>query len=267
MQQMYLERLSSDDMSVSKYYQDPLFNISKGNIYDLPNCTLYDVCRGNESCGVSSPMKMFSGRSAGGYPEAINFFRDAILPKGSELRHGAFACFGSNSGNMHVAFVERTYDSSHCLITDSRYTEDKSVRNDRYWRKIDNVKLSIGETPIGIPGVGVLQGFVYLPINDIRGRNTQVDQVEVIDDLVNVRKAPEGDLLVSGCFCPMGFYTILETREVNGYKWYKLQDNAWIREGYWTKFHQGVIDDKQQQIDILTKRINDAEIILSGGTL
>lgn len=264
-QQMYLERLCVDGISNSKYYQDPYYISGKGTINDLPNCTFYAIARANESCGVASPLKVFGNISPGGFPNADLFYANTILPKGSELRQGSIACCNHIDGSMHVFYIERVYDSKHCLITDSRYTEDKTVRNDRYWRKIDNVTLEVGEHPIGVPGCGIIQGFIYLPVNDIRGRNTIVNQIEVISDYVNVRRSPEGDLLVKGCFCPTGFYTVLDTKNQNGYKWYKIQDSAWIREGEWLKYYPAVEDEKQKEIDMLDKRIADAIEILSGG--
>lgn len=267
MTRMFLERLSSQGITSSKYYQDSYFNHAKGTINDMPNCTDYTVCRTNEACDTSTPLQMFRNMGAGNFPNADLFYDYSILPKGSELKPGSIACFDRNGGSMHVIFVERVYDDGYCLITDSRYDPNKSLRNDRYWRKIDHVRLQVGKHAEGVPGCGILQGFIYLPINDIRGRNSLVNQVEVTQEMVNVRVSPEGDILIPGCFCPMGFYTIQETRIVNDYTWFKLQDNVWIREGEWTKLYPATEDEKQKEIDTLNKRIEDAITILSGGQL
>lgn len=229
---MYLERLSKTGMESSKYYQTRTFNHALGGEDDLPNCTQYDVSRGYQACLVDEPFLMFKGRSAGGYPEADNFYKDTILPKGSVLKPGSFACFDN-----HVAFIERVNADGTCLLTDSRYDTNKSLRNDRYWRKMDGIKLVVGKKP-NIANIGKFQGCIYLPISDIRvTRDESKEQILIKEDMVNVRVKPNGDLVEAGCYAPMGTYNVLDIKNDGEYTWYQLEKSCWVRDGEWLTYY------------------------------
>ena len=233
---MFLQRESKWGMETSPYYQSSTFNKAKGTITDLPNCTCFCMCRTYESLSVDTPFGMFYGYSVGGYPNAKYWYEKTTLPKGTELKTGSIAVFDGNYG--HVAYVEEKLDDNHALISHSQYDEDKSLRNYKYYES-KVVELTVGKATLG--GIGTLIGFIYLPIEDIRTqRNTLTDQIEIIEDMVNVRTEPNGDLLCQGCYAPTGIFNALESRSDGTYKWYKVEENAWIREGEWLKFYPGV---------------------------
>ena len=233
---MFLQRMSKVGMDSSPYYQSKDFNKAKGTITDLPNCTQFCVSRTYESTSADKPFTMFFGKSAGGYYMAKQWYDKTTLPKGKELKTGSIAVFDGNYG--HVAFVEQKIDSNHALISQSQYDDNKSLRNYKYYESRE-VELTVGKSTLS--GIGPLIGFIYLPIQDIRTqRNTFVDQIEITEDMVNVRTEPNGDLLCQGCYAPTGVYNALESRKVDGYNWYKIEENAWIREGEWLKFYSGV---------------------------
>lgn len=255
---MYLERLSKTGMESSKYYQNRTFNHGLGGEDDLPNCTQYDVSRGYEACLVDEPFLMFKGRSAGGYPFADNFYKDTILPKGSVLKIGSFACFDN-----HVAFIERVNADGTCLLTDSRYDTNKSLRNDRYWRKMDGIKLVVGKKP-NIANIGKFQGCVYLPINDIRvSRDESKEQILIKEDMVNVRIVPNGDLVEAGCYAPMGYYNVLETvKDIeSGYYWYRIENNSWVRDGDWITYYP-LEENELQVLKELNKKLEKENEVL-----
>lgn len=233
---MFLQRMSKVGMDSSPYYQSKDFNKAKGTITDLPNCTCFCQCRSYEALQLSSAIPMFIGYSTGGYPNAKNWYDKTTFPKGKELKSGSIAVFDGNYG--HVAFVEQKIDSNHALISQSQYDDNKSLRNYKYYES-KVVELTVGKATLS--GIGKLIGFIYLPIEDIRtNRNTLVDQIEIIEEMVNVRTEPNGDLLCQGCYAPTGIYNALESRKVDGYNWYKVEENAWIREGEWLIFYSGV---------------------------
>ena len=233
---MFLQRMSRAGMDSSPYYQSSTFNKAKGTITDLPNCTCFCQCRTYEALSVSSPFAMFYGYSVGGYPNARNWYDRTTLPKGKELKTGSIAVFDGNYG--HVAFVEQKIDSNHALISQSQYDDDKSLRNYKYYESRE-CELTVGKSTLS--GIGPLIGFIYLPIQDIRTqRNTFVDQIEITEDMVNVRTEPNGDLLCHGCYLPEGVYNALESRSDGTYNWYRIDENAWVREGSWLKFYPRV---------------------------
>lgn len=244
---MYLERLSARGISQSKYYQTKTFNKGLHTDNDLPNCVQYDVCRTYEACEVNKPFIMFKDRSAGGYPDAENWYNDTILPKGKDVKTGSIVCFDN-----HVAFVERVNKSGTCLITDSRYDTNKDLRNDRYWRKLDGIELKIGQKP-NITGIGKVLGFIYLPIKDVRvNRDTSKEQIELIEDYVNVRKSPNGDLVCDGCFAPKGIFNVISKQNLDGYIWYEIDTNCFVRSGEWLLHY-----DIEQSNDELLKEIEE----------
>ena len=252
---MYLERLSVSGISQSKYYQSKTFNKGLGTDLDMPDCTQYDVCRTMEACQVvDKPFLMFKNRSAGGYPDAENWYADTILPKGKDIKTGAIVCFDN-----HVAFIERVNVDGTCLITDSRYDTNKSLRNDRYWRKLDGIKLKVGNKP-NISGIGKVLGFIYPPIKDVRTkRNKAIEQIELIEDYVNVRNKPNGDLVCEGCYAPVGLYNVISKQNVDGYVWYEIDTNCFVRSGEWL-IHYDIEEsneDLKKEIEELKKRLKE----------
>ena len=247
---MFLERLSKSGMDSSKYYQTQTFNKGLNTDNDLPNCVQYDVCRSYEAMQVNKPFKMFNNRSAGGYPDAGNFYKDSLLPKGATLKIGAMACFDN-----HVAFIERVNADGTCLITDSRYDKDKTLRNDRYWRKLDNVKLKVGSKP-NMQGVGVFQGCLYNAVNDIRvKRDESKEQIEIIDDMVNVRVKPNGDPVIKGCYAPLGIYNVKSSELVDDFLWFEVESNCWIRTGEWLRYYP--VDSELERLKKENKELKE----------
>ena len=225
---MYLERLTTAGMETSPYYvPNGKFNpVSKYDDTQMPNCTRYCNCRANESLNAKSPQSI--ARVGGGFGNAKDWWNQSPLPKGYKLKNGCIAVFDGNYG--HVAFVERVIDDTHALISESQYDPDKNRRDYKYWQK-RIVELVPGKATLA--GVGKLFGFLYLDVNDIRTSRNSQEQVEVIDTFVNIRVKPEGDVFREGCFAPMGIYDVIQSKKVNGYMWYKLDDSCWIREGSW----------------------------------
>ena len=229
---MYLERLSRAGMESSKYYTTKEFNHGLGGEDDMPNCVQYAVCRAYESCEVDKPFVMFKGRSAGGYPDAGNFYKDTILPKGVTPIPGSIACF-----NNHVMYIERVNADGTCLITDSRYDSDKSLKDERFWRKLDGVRLKVGQKP-NVSGIGSYQGCIYLSVQDKRTQRNANEQISVNEDMLNVRKKPNGGWYMHGCYCPMGVYNVLDKRTDNdNNEWYKLDTSNWVRSGEWLTYY------------------------------
>ena len=193
---MYLERLSvqgvDSNNNPNKYYKPSgEFDIYPMNAdVNLPNCTMYCYCRGFEA--MESEKAFNWVRSDGGFGNAKTWFSTTTMPKGYELKEHSIAVFDGNCG--HVAFVEEVLDSKHAIISESNYDRNKYLRNWKYWQK-RAVELTVGKATLA--GVGKLIGFIYLPVNDKRVvRNSNVNQVQVTEDMVNVRQSPGGDYSV-----------------------------------------------------------------------
>lgn len=228
---MYLERLTNAGIEDSEYY------VRSGADTDMPNCTRYAYDRAKESC---QDLDLKIARASGGFGNAKTWYDTTTYPKGSKLRQGAIAVFDGTYG--HVAYVERVIDDTHAIVTQSNYNANKSLRNWWYWEKRE-YELVVGKA---ISGTGALKGFIYCPINDIRvGRDISKNQVEVIAELVNVRKSPSlnGDKYI-GQFCPLGIYNVFEWVDADGYTWAKLEENCYIACGEWAKVYK--VEDKEK---------------------
>jgi hypothetical protein len=225
---MWMPRLSVF-ADTNPYYKSKTFNKALGTDIDMPNCTDYCSCRSYEQSEVDKPYIMFKDRSAGSFPNAKNWFNDTILPKGYDLKEGAIGICDGQCG--HVFCVEEKIDDTHAVISQSQYDSNKNRRDYKYWEK-RTVELVVGKSPMS--GIGALIGFIYPPHNEIRvERNTSKHQVEVTESMVNVRISPNGDIFCKGLYCPKGIFNVEDMQIVDGYKWFKLEENHWIREGSW----------------------------------
>lgn len=230
---MYLERLSSDGIDTSPYYvPNGKFNTAPPNSdIQMPNCTMYCYCRGFEASDATKPF--YLARNGYGFGNAKEWYSQSPLPKGSSLKDGSIAVFDGQYG--HVCFVERVIDSNHALITESQYDSNKQLRNYKYWQK-RIVELEVGKATLS--GVGKLLGFLYLPIDEIRtSRDSNKEQIEIVEEMVNVRATPNGYVARKGCFAPLGIYNVLSKQEVDGYTWYQLDKDNWVREGDWLNYY------------------------------
>ena len=249
---MYLERLNIF-ADTNPYYQygGQFYNCSYD--YMLPNCTEYCLLRTFEAMETDTPVQLFNGRSALGYPKAKDWYRDTLLPKGDKLRDGCVAVFNGNYG--HVCFCERKIDDTHAIITESQYDSDKDLRNYKYWNR-RKVELEVGKATLS--GVGELLGFIYPSIKDIRTERKNKPQIEITEEFVNVRTSANGSIKVDGCYCPMGIYDVLNQKEVDGFVWYKIDSKCWVREGSWLKYYSGdnELEKENEELKTTIKEIN-----------
>ena len=252
---MYLERLSSYGLDTSPYYiPNGKFNTAPPNSdVQLPNCTCYCYSRAFESVDAKSPFPI--ARDSLGYGNANTWYRNSPLKKGDVLKNGSIACFDGKYG--HVAFVERVIDDTHALISQSQYDSDKSLRNYKYWEK-RVVELVVGKATIS--GVGALQGFLYLDINDIRtSRNSNVEQIQITEEMVNVRGLPNSEVVRKGCYAPIGIYNVKSKKEVDGYMWYQLDKSCWVRDGEWIIYYpiDSELEKLRKENEELKKRLKE----------
>lgn len=246
---MFLERLSSNGLSDSPYFiPNGKFNTAPSDSdIQMPNCTMYAFCRSYEASDAVTRYDIV--RKGGGFGNANTWFKSSPLPKGSKLRVGSIACFDGEYG--HVAFVERVIDDTHALISESQYSPDKSLRDYHYFQT-RIVELKVGESTLS--GVGPLQGFIYLDIDDKRTQIDGGEQIEILEDYVNVRATPNGNIARKGCYAPMGVYNILSRRQIDGYMWYELDKNNWVREGSWLKYYSSdLMEDLKKIKEIISK--------------
>lgn len=257
---MFLERLNESGIKGSKYWYDKTFNKGADSSTGLPNCTCYCVGRFQEEAFADEPLKMFTDRSPGGFPNAKDWLKNWAYEKGTEPKVGGVLVWDGNGSGVsalgHVAIVERVIKKVNS--TTWKVLVSQSAYGGYFWKKAEytispNVKTS---------GVGfVYLGCAYSPfITDrIVPRNTKRDQVEVLAELLNVRKSPNGEKY-EGRFCPTGLFNILALEDSGSYTWAKLDTSCWIAlndSDGWTKTYS--VENEGEKIAELEKQITDLE--------
>ena len=219
---MYLERLNRFSEDNPYYKIGGEFNTYQGDVM-MPNCCAYAYLRMEEAMELQTKDNYLI-RESGGFGNAKTWFDTTPLPKGYELKSGCIGVFNGVAG--HVLWVERKIDDTHAIITESQYDDDKTLRNYKYWNR-RTVELEVGKATLG--GVGALIGFIYPSIKDIRTERKNKPQIEITEEFVNVRTSADGSVKNIGCYCPMGIYDVLNTKEVDGFVWYKIDSKSWVK--------------------------------------
>ena len=249
---MFLNRYSENGIRQSKYYVDKSYNKSYGGPNWLPNCTSYCISRGQEAMEANDPVAFFKDRTPGGFPEAKNFYSDFKGDKGEEPKVGSFLVWGkSTDKHGHVAFCEEVLG-----VNDRTWKVKVSQSN--YGGEFFEVKEYYVQKGKTTSGVGyVYQGACYLNIHDKRTvRNKDKFQVDVLAEMLRVRKSPNGEAY-AGLYCPIGLYDIIETVENNGYTWARLDRDMWIAlndEDGWTKTYSAESESIVAELEELKKQ-------------
>ncbi len=196
------------------------------------NCTCFCLGRSEEIAGQA--VKVFPNISVGGFYDAKEWYDKSDWVGSNQPVEGGILCWGASSDKYgHVAICERVLGNTgngwKVLVSQSNY-------GGTYFETKEYVVNRGSKTA----GVGfIYNGCLHNPyINDIRvERDTTKNQVEVLVDLLKLRKDANGDA-VEGLFAAPGIYDIKETKESGDYTWAKLSTERWIAlndaEG-WTK--------------------------------
>lgn len=230
---MFLERKSKVGIDTSKYWNNASY--TKG-FHKTNGCTWYAHGRTLEIYQATSPLKMFNGRSTGGYPEACDWYRDWLYKKGEKPKVGGILVFTGGVNNFgHVAICEEILkdngNSWRVLVSQSDW-------GGAYW-SMKEITIRKGYRTNGYAVNLYYKGCCYNPyIDDKRVvRNKNKYQVQVLADMLSARKTPNGPKY-EGQFIPQGIYNVLQTKKSGNYIWAQLDDNVWcaLNDGAgWTK--------------------------------
>lgn len=74
-------------------------------------------------------------------------------------------------------------------------------------------------------------GFLHYPCEIVPTieRNTSVNQIETTDTTLRIREKPSLEAEIIG-HVQLGYYNVLETKENDGYTWYKLAKDRWCAD-------------------------------------
>ena len=93
-------------------------------------------------------------------------------------------------------------------------------------------------------------------------RDEYKNQLEVTVPNLRVRTAPSTSGEILG-YASVGFYNYYETKDADGYTWYRIADSQWVASsGEWTKIYPAKPKDKYIQFKILNEKDGYVEIDL-----
>lgn len=215
-----------------------------------PNATVLSNCVGYASSRFNEIINLARGTSGCTYKtlncNAENFPERAAaagLQMGSAPRRGAIICWqkgslSSSDGAGHVEVVERV-DSNNQIFTSASNYGGTAFYNST--RTNNNGRWSLN-SPYAF------RCFIYLP-DDVQkwvdggsitpnvDKDIYKNQIEVLISDLRVRNDAGTDKGILG-FASKGYYNYYDTKDANGYKWYKIADGQWIasKDG-WTNVY------------------------------
>lgn len=91
-----------------------------------------------------------------------------------------------------------------------------------------------------------------------KSKDTSVNQIEVIGESLRCRKSYGLDADVLG-YIDYGIYNVLETKEKDNYKWYKIGNNMWVAQTEEVKYYEKEQNKeeikKEEEKEVLSKFI------------
>lgn len=172
-------------------------------------CTWYAYYRALE-VGFSPPCWYDRDSQLGSYTNAKEWlanYREPWQVKGLDYQAKAGDIVVYDGEYGHVQFME----------TDTMYSEYSSGNPDSF----KNGKLG------DYYNKNIL-GYLHFPLNTIEPveRNTSVNQIQTTDAELRIRTKPSLDGDVVG-YVQLGYYNVLDTKDADGYTWYKLAKDRW----------------------------------------
>lgn len=174
-------------------------------------CTWYAYYRALE-VGFSAPTWWDRLTQQGSYPNAkdwIENFRDPWEVKDPSYKPVAGDILVYDGEYGHIIFCE-----TDVMTSEYRNGDSNSFRNAK-----------IGDYN------GELLGVLHYPYGTVQPvpRNTSVNQIECTDESLRIRVKPSLSAEIVG-HVSKGYYNVLNIKEADGYKWYKIANDRWCAD-------------------------------------
>lgn len=222
---IYAKRLNESGTRTLPCYSSNTWNAYAETDARMPNCTAYAFGRSSEIYGANIRNFVMFNRKGGG--NANQWFSTTLWEKGKKPKVGAIACWDGDLG--HVAVVEEVINDETIVVSQSNY-------GGTYF-EVKTYNAVVGQITKGV-GL-VFQGYIYNPnaVSGITERAEGKEQVEVIADMLRIRKQPNGEI-AEGLYCERGVFNVLETKVAGAYTWARIDEGIWIalNEGNWTRY-------------------------------
>lgn len=104
-------------------------------------------------------------------------------------------------------------------------------------------------------------GYLHFPLEAVEPveRNTHVNQVQTTDAELRIRTKPSLNGEVVG-YVQLGFYNVLDTKEADGYTWYKLAKDRWcasVSTIYLPSDETDIIKEIERYFNSMKGKINE----------
>lgn len=204
--------------------------------YTLPNCvamahgmwlkTITDAKGLEEAKRVESLMCRNNAEVYWGYADG---FQRGQTPKLNAI----MVWEGKGDLAGHVMVVTEISSNGDVVATGSNYSGSKFYTK-RYY-KANGYNFSSSYT---------FKGFIYCPYEFVYKtgtpvvRNSKVDQIQVISEVLNVRPTASTKGYSEG-YCNPGYYTVLDSFNDGTYIWYRIGEDMWVANNKaetWCKF-------------------------------
>lgn len=221
---MRLKRLAKGDMKTNGKFDDTYWNSG----IRLPNCTLYCLLRLWEEGMKETPLFTYTNGSKN-FPNAKLWYTYWRGSKGTKPKVGSVIVWGnSNSQYGHVAIcediLEEYSDGSYKIqVSQSNYTRKntQTMEANYFQYRVYTVKPGVVTSGVGMPYIGCC--YVDLESGQAE-RNKTLHQLQVEGTNVFSRSEANGEK-ISGMYTPLGYYTVLASKQVGNDTWYKIGTN------------------------------------------
>lgn len=192
--------------------------------YTLPNCTAFAEGWFNKEYSKLTGKKDGIHFSFNG--NACNFYNDAKrlgLERGQEMREGCLICWSGGKG--HIAVCNQVFSDGTIEICESNYSGGEFKR----------FITSNSNGRWGMSSAYKFEGCIYNPsIKEIGlpspvEKNNRRDQIRILKSSLRVRTYPSLKDEIIG-LAKIGYYNYTETKESDGYTWYKIGEWNWIAD-------------------------------------
>lgn len=209
------------------------------NVPSVYECTWYGFYRVLE-CGMSPCCYWDRETKTGSYTNAkewLKNFREPWEVKTPDYTPvaGDIAVFDGEYG--HVQFLE-----TDVMYSEYRNGDPNSFRNGKF-EKSSN-----------------LLGFLHYPYSPVAPveRNTSVNQIQTLDESLRIRTKPSLSGEIVG-YVQLGYYNVLDEKEADGYKWYKIDTNRWcanIEVIYLPSDDTDIIKELERYFDSMKEKVS-----------
>ena len=210
------------------------------NIPSVYQCTWYSYYRALE-VGFSPPCYWDRATKTGSYANAKEWLKNYREPwevKGLDYQAVA--------GDIVV--YDGTYGHVQFMDTDTMYSQYASGNKDSFKNgKLDEY-------------YGVKLGYLHYPSSSVLPveRNVSVNQIQTTDTDLRIRTKPSLSSEIVGQV-QLGFYNVLDTKEADGYTWYKLANNRWcasVTTIFLPSEDTDIIKDMERYIKSISDNVN-----------